>query len=56
MGSAIFCTFCISKVVVKKSKNGTFVRFSDYYLNIPLWATAFKFHYIDIAMPEIVYL
>jgi hypothetical protein len=38
MESAIFVPFAI---FVKKQKNPTFVRFSDYYLNIPLWAHNF---------------
>jgi hypothetical protein len=42
MGSAIFVPFCILKVIVKKTqKNTTFVRFSDYYLSIPLWDHSF---------------
>jgi hypothetical protein len=34
MGSAIFVHCCILKIIVKIQKNTTFVRFSDYYLNI----------------------
>jgi hypothetical protein len=36
MGSAIFVPFVSLKLIVKKIKNYTVVRFSGYYLNIPL--------------------
>jgi hypothetical protein len=41
MGSAIFCTFCIIKVIVK-NRIVQIVRFSDYYLSIPLWDRSFE--------------
>jgi hypothetical protein len=46
---------------VKKQKNTTFVRFSDYYLSIPLWGHSFliSFHldsyaliYLPLAYPS----
>ncbi len=41
MGSAIFVPFVSWKLLQKKQKNTTFARFSDYYLNIPLWGHSF---------------
>ncbi len=40
MGSAIFVPF-VSEAIVKNQKNTTFVRFSDYYLNISCGAIVF---------------
>jgi hypothetical protein len=51
-GLPVLCR-CILKVIAKKQKNTTFVRFSDYQLNIPL-----RGHnsLIEIVMPQFVYL
>jgi hypothetical protein len=40
MGSA-FLYLLIFRFIVKKHKNATFVRFSDYYLNVPPWDHSF---------------
>jgi hypothetical protein len=42
MGSAIFVPFELKVFFVKKQTNTTFVWFSDYYLNIPLWGPQFS--------------